>query len=81
MVTVMPRLAVPFIVLAQLFGTSLWFSANAAADSLVREWGLSTGDIGLLTNAVQLGFIAGTFGFAFSGLADRYPARIECSCR
>jgi MFS family permease len=81
MVTVMPRLAVPFIVLAQLFGTSLWFSANAAADSLVREWGLSTGDIGLLTNAVQLGFIAGTFGFAFSGLADRYPAsRIVAVC-
>jgi len=81
MVAVMARLAVPLIVLAQLFGTSLWFSANAAADSLVREWGLSTGDIGLLTNAVQLGFIAGTFGFAFSGFADRYPAsRIVAVC-
>ncbi|HSH06961.1 MAG TPA: MFS transporter [Burkholderiales bacterium] len=77
----MERLAVPLIVLAQLFGTSLWFSANAAADSLVREWGLSTGDIGLLTNAVQLGFISGTFGFAFSGLADRFPAsRIVAVC-
>ncbi|MDX1374345.1 MAG: MFS transporter [Burkholderiales bacterium] len=70
----MRRLAVPLIVLAQLFGTSLWFSANAAADSLVAEWGLSTADIGLLTNAVQLGFIAGTFVFAFSGLADRFSA-------
>jgi len=81
MVRPMARLAVPLIVLAQLFGTSLWFSANAAADSLVREWGLSTGDIGLLTNAVQLGFIAGTFGFAFSGFADRYPAsRIVAVC-
>ncbi len=81
MVTRMERLAVPLIVLAQLFGTSLWFSANAAADSLVREWGLSTGDIGLLTNAVQLGFISGTFGFAFSGLADRFPAsRIVAVC-
>jgi len=81
MVAFMTRLAVPLIVLAQLFGTSLWFSANAAAASLVREWGLSTGDIGLLTNAVQLGFIAGTFGFAFSGLADRFPAsRIVAAC-
>jgi len=81
MVAVMSRLAVPLIVLAQLFGTSLWFSANAAADSLVQEWGLSTGDIGLLTNAVQLGFIAGTFGFAFTGFADRYPAsRIVAVC-
>jgi len=77
----MTRLAVPLIVLAQLFGTSLWFSANAAADSLVREWGLSTADIGLLTNAVQLGFITGTFVFAFSGLADRFPAsRIVALC-
>ncbi len=77
----MARFAVPLIVLAQLFGTSLWFSANAAAGSLIREWGLSTGDIGLLTNAVQLGFISGTFGFAFSGLADRFPAsRIVALC-
>jgi len=81
MVASMARLAVPLIVLAQLFGTSLWFSANAAADSLVRVWGLSTGDIGLLTNAVQLGFIAGTFAFAFSGIADRFPAsRIVAAC-
>jgi len=81
MVAGMTRLAVPLIVLAQLFGTSLWFSANAAADSLVREWGLSTADIGLLTNAVQLGFITGTFVFAFSGLADRFPAsRIVAVC-
>jgi MFS family permease len=77
----MARLAVPLIVLAQLFGTSLWFSANAAAGSLIREWGLSTADIGLLTNAVQLGFITGTFVFAFSGLADRFPAsRIVAVC-
>ena len=81
MVACMARLAVPLIVLAQLFGTSLWFSANAAADSLVREWGLSTADIGLLTNAVQLGFISGTFVFAFSGIADRFPAsRIVAIC-
>ncbi|MFZ9511468.1 MAG: MFS transporter [Burkholderiaceae bacterium] len=62
------------IVLAQLFGTSLWFSANSAADPLRAAWGLSLADIGALTNAVQLGFILGTFAFALSGLADRYPA-------
>jgi hypothetical protein len=27
---------VPVIVIAQLFGTSLWFSANSAADDLIR---------------------------------------------
>jgi MFS family permease len=62
------------IVVAQLFGTSLWFSANSAAGDLMRDWGLSASDIGLLTNAVQLGFIAGTLSFSLSGLADRFEA-------
>ena len=59
------------IVIAQLFGTSLWFSANSAGDDLMRSWALQTADIGRLTIAVQLGFILGTLGFALSGLADR----------
>lgn len=72
---------VPVIVLAQLFGTSLWFSANSAADDLVRTWGIAPADIGTLTNAVQLGFILGTLTFAVSGLADRYAAsRIFAVC-
>ncbi|MGE5471921.1 MAG: MFS transporter [Bacteroidota bacterium] len=75
------RNPVPVIVLAQLFGTSLWFSANSAADDLIRQWGITTAEIGLLTNAVQLGFIIGTLSFAISGLADRYPAsRIFAVC-
>lgn len=68
------RRAVAVVVLAQLCGTSLWFSANSAADDLRRLWGLSTGDIGWLTNAVQAGFIVGTLVFALTGLADRFPA-------
>ena len=75
------RNPVPAIVLAQLFGTSLWFSANSAADDLIRTWGIDPADIGTLTNAVQLGFILGTLTFAISGLADRYPAsRIFAVC-
>ncbi len=70
----MARHAIPTIVLAQLLGTSLWFSANAAADDLVRAWGLTPADIGSLTSAVQLGFIAGTLVFALSGFADRFAA-------
>lgn len=62
------------IALAQLFGTSLWFSANAAAGDLVRDWGLGPPDIGMLTGAVQLGFIGGTLLLALTGLADRFPA-------
>jgi MFS family permease len=77
----MRRFAIPIIVVAQLLGTSLWFSANAAADDLVRAWGLTPADIGSLTSAVQLGFIAGTLVFALSGLADRFAAsRIVAAC-
>ena len=31
----------PMIVLAELFGTSLWFSANAVAGALQRQWDIS----------------------------------------
>lgn len=64
-----------------MFGTSLWFSVNAVAGSLMRDWGLDARDLGHLTSAVQAGFIAGTFLFAVSGLADRYSAsRVFAIC-
>ena len=56
----MARYAIPIIVIAEFFGTSLWFSANAVAGNLAQAWQLSVSDIGWLTNAVQFGFIAGT---------------------
>ena len=69
------------IVVAQLFGTSLWFSVNSAADDLIASWGLAPAAIGTLTNAVQLGFIIGTLTFALTGLADRFAAsRIFAVC-
>lgn len=69
------------VALAQLLGTSLWFSANSAADDLVRSWGATTADIGLLTGAVQLGFIMGTLTLALSGVADWFRAsRIFVFC-
>ena len=66
---------IAIIIIAELFGTSLWFSANASAHGLARDWGLTSADIGLLTNAVQLGL--NTFGdFRFPvqfQLIDRVP--------
>jgi MFS family permease len=57
------------IALAQLFATSLWFSANIS--------GASPEVLGQLTIAVQAGFIFGTLLFSFGGLADRFsPSRI-----
>lgn len=77
----MKRHPVSVIVLAQLCSTSLWFSANSAADDLQRLWSLSSADLGWLTNAVQAGFICGTLVFALSGLADRFAAsRIFAVC-
>jgi MFS family permease len=69
------------IAIAQLFGTSLWFSANSAAADLMRAWGIGASGIGLLTNSVQFGFILGTSTFALTGLADRFAAsRIFVTC-
>lgn len=65
---------IALIVVAQLFGTSLWFSANGVADALTQAWGISLADVGTLTNAVQFGFIVGTLVFALTGLADRFSA-------
>ena len=62
------------IVLAQLFGTSLWFSANGVGTPLMQDWQLSLADLGMLTSAVQIGFITGTLLFAITGLADRFGA-------
>ena len=68
------RLVLPGLVLAQLMGTSLWFSASAALPSLIRDWGLTPSDGGLLISAVQVGFIAGTLLFALTNISDILPA-------
>lgn len=65
---------VAVVSVAQLFGTSLWFSANSAADGLMQAWNVTSSDIGWLTNAVQAGFILGTLVMSLLGLADRFRA-------
>ncbi len=63
------------IVLAELFGTSLWFSGNATVEELTGLWQLSQAERGWLLMATQLGFILGTLGLAITGLADAFPAQ------
>ncbi len=57
-------------------GTSLWFAGNAAApelEGLLEETGL----VPWITSSVQLGFIVGTFGYAFFQFADRFsPSKV-----
>jgi MFS family permease len=73
--------AIVVIVIAEAFGTSLWFSVNAIAPTLQQAWGIDTRELGHLTSAVQAGFIVGTFLFALSGLADRFSAsRVFAAC-
>lgn len=72
--TGLQRRPLAVIVIAQLFGTSLWFSVNGVWFSLSGELGLTEGDLGRLTLSVQAGFILGTLILATTGLADRFSA-------
>ena len=72
--TIWQRHPLVIIVLAQLCGTSLWFSVNGVGLSLSHDLGFSEVDLGRLTLAVQAGFICGTLLIAATGLADRFRA-------
>src|SRR4051812_1378323 len=62
------------IVIAELFGTSLWFTGNSASNDLAVIWSLQPRERGGLMVAVQAGFIVGTLVFAVTALADRFRA-------
>ena len=68
------RAALALVVVAQWLGTSLWFSPAGAADGLMARLSIGTAAFGWLIAATQLGFIAGTIGFAATGTADRFAA-------
>lgn len=75
-----PRWILPAIVVGQLLATSVWFAVNAVIVTLQPAWGVAGGE-GVVTTAVQLGFISGTLGFAVLGLADRFhPSRLFLTC-
>ena len=61
--------------IAELLGMSLWFAGSAVAPQLAEAWSLSGSQIGWLTAAVQLGFVAGTAVVAVLNLADILPSR------
>jgi DHA1 family inner membrane transport protein len=76
-----PRRILPVIVLSQFAGTSLWFAVNAVMPDLQQAWGLPAAAVGMLTSAVQLGFVTGTLVFALLMLADRFlPSRVFLVC-
>ncbi|AUV83845.1 MFS transporter [Salinigranum rubrum] len=54
---------------------SLWFSASAVAPELASAWGLSPTQTGLLTSAVQVGFVVGALLSAVLTLSDTVQPR------
>jgi MFS family permease len=62
------------VVVAEFFGTSLWFSANAVSDRIAAAAGGARGEILDLASFVQIGFVAGTLILGLTGLADRFRA-------
>jgi MFS family permease len=69
--TISSKSALILIVIAQFLGTSLWFAGNAAAPELEQVLGRSN-LIPILTSMVQLGFVTGTFLYAFFSIPDRF---------
>lgn len=61
--------------LAELLAMSVWFTASAVGPELQARWALSASQVGWLTTAVQLGFVAGTAAAALLNLADVLPMR------
>lgn len=47
-----------------------WFSATAIIPELVRDWDLTPGQASWLTNAVQIGFVAGALASSLVNLPD-----------
>ncbi len=65
------------ILLSQFCCTSLWFAGNGVMEVIIENFNLKKSALGFLTSAVQLGFISGTFLFAFYTISDRFsPSKV-----
>ncbi len=65
------------IIVAQFFGTSLWFAGNAILFQLQHAYSWPSLALGYVTSSTQIGFIIGTFLFAFLGVTDKYsPSKV-----
>ncbi len=70
-----PNRILPVIVFSQFAGTSLWFAGNAIIGDLQTAMNVGIDDTGIVTSAIQLGFIFGTLVFALLSISDRYSPR------
>ena len=60
---------------SQFAVTSLWFAGNAIITDLQSAMNVGLEDTGIVTSAIQLGFISGTLIFATFSISDRYSPR------
>ncbi len=67
-----PQYILPFIVLSQFAGTSLWFSGNAILPEISKAFQLEKDALAIVTSSVLIGFIIGTLLYAITAIADRY---------
>lgn len=63
-------LALALICAGVVGAMTCWFSATAIMPELVRDWRLSPGQAGWLTNAVQIGFVMGALAASLVNLPD-----------
>ena len=61
-----PKRILPVIVFSQFAGTSLWFAGNAIIADLQTAMNVGIDDTGIVTSAIQLGFITGTLVICFT---------------
>lgn len=64
------------LAVAEVLGMSLWFTATAVSEELGVRWELSPSQVGWLSTAVNLGFVAGTAVAAILNLADVIRSRV-----
>ncbi len=70
-----PKRILPVMVFSQFAGTSLWFAGNAIIADLQVAMNVGIDDTGIVTSAIQLGFITGTLIFALLAISDRFSPR------
>jgi MFS family permease len=58
------------IAVVLVLGMSVWLATSAIAPGLRADWGITRGEAGLLTAAVQLGFVAGALLSAAGNVPD-----------
>jgi MFS family permease len=76
-----PNRILPVIVFSQFAVTSLWFAGNAIIVDLQSVMNVGIQDTGIVTSAIQLGFIFGTLLFAFFSVSDRFsPRKLFLAC-